>query len=119
MRRTAMVSLTTSCPKTSASPESGGSKVTRILIVVVLPAPLGPSRPNISPDVMSKLTPSTATTSLNRREITLARTADAGAVSVNGFHRVQVPGEVDEQPEVVDERLALRGGHLARRPGDG
>src|SRR5579864_868908 len=105
MRRTAIVSLTTSRPNTSASPESGGRSVTRILIVVVLPAPLGPRRPKISPDVMAKLTLSTATTSLNRREISLARTADVGAASVTCYHGFQAPRQVDEQFEVVDEPL--------------
>jgi hypothetical protein len=37
--------------------------VLSILIVVVLPAPLGPSRPNSSPRRTVKLTPRTATTS--------------------------------------------------------
>src|SRR5688500_9836917 len=44
-----------------AVPPLGSSSVQSILIVVVLPAPFGPSRPKISPARMSKLTPSTAT----------------------------------------------------------
>src|SRR5205823_2066278 len=36
-------------------------------IIVVLPAPLGPSRPNTSPALASKLTPSTASTWPRRR----------------------------------------------------
>ena len=40
---------TTSCPATSASPEVGLASVQSMLIVVVLPAPLGPRKPNTSP----------------------------------------------------------------------
>src|SRR5579863_3458526 len=121
MRRTAMVSLTTSWPNTSAWPESGGRRVTSILIVVVLPAPLGPSRPKISPEVMSKLTPSTARTSLKRRVIMFARTAgagaEAGAWSDTGFH-LHLPGEVDQHLDAFDERPPLPGGEAACRQRD-
>src|SRR6188508_1305382 len=44
-----------------AVPPVGASSVQSILIVVVLPAPFGPSSPKISPALMSKLTPLTAT----------------------------------------------------------
>ena len=47
-----------------ALPEVGSSRVISILIVVVLPAPLGPSRPKSSPGAISKLTPFTASTVL-------------------------------------------------------
>ena len=40
---------TTSVPNTSIAPLAGRSRVVIIRIVVVLPAPLGPSRPNTSP----------------------------------------------------------------------
>ena len=40
---------TTSMPATNAWPEVGITRVVRIPAVVVLPAPLGPSRPKISP----------------------------------------------------------------------
>ena len=39
----------TSRPFNPGLPEVGGSRVVSILIVVVLPAPLGPSRPKTSP----------------------------------------------------------------------
>src|SRR5205085_2610443 len=45
------------------------SRVMSILIVVVLPAPLGPRRPKSSPSPTSKLTPRTASTSFDRRRI--------------------------------------------------
>ena len=55
--------LVTSIPKTVAVPESGSRRPSRISIVVVLPAPFGPSMPKTSPRPTWKLTPSTALTS--------------------------------------------------------
>src|SRR4051812_39166861 len=63
LRRTASRSLTTSCPATSARPLVGLASVHSMLIVVVLPAPLGPRKPKTSPGATSKLTPRTAATS--------------------------------------------------------
>ena len=51
---------------TRAVPEVGSSRVLSILIVVVLPAPLGPSRPNSSRGATSKVTPRTASVSVRR-----------------------------------------------------
>src|SRR6266446_6941611 len=51
-------------PSTSTSPESASVSPSQISMVVVLPAPLGPSRPKHSPLRTSRLRPSTATTSL-------------------------------------------------------
>jgi hypothetical protein len=45
----------------------GRSRVVRILIVVVLPAPFGPSSPKSSPGSTEKLTPRSASTSLRPR----------------------------------------------------
>jgi len=42
-------------PATRASPEEGGNKVVSILIVVVLPAPLEPSKPKISPPLIARV----------------------------------------------------------------
>src|SRR4051795_13384801 len=53
----------TSMPRTIAWPPSGGRSPSRISTVVVLPAPLGPSRPKTSPGITSKSMPSTARTS--------------------------------------------------------
>src|SRR5271156_7160005 len=50
----------TSKPATQALPSLGGSSVVSIRTNVVLPAPLGPSRPKTSPRRTSKLTLSTA-----------------------------------------------------------
>src|ERR1017187_5153439 len=41
-------------PATLASPEEGGNSVVSILIVVVLPAPLEPSKPKISPPLTER-----------------------------------------------------------------
>ena len=48
---------------TVACPESGFNKVARILTVVVLPAPLGPSTPKTVPSSTSSDNPSRALTS--------------------------------------------------------
>jgi len=56
----------TSWPATVAEPSSIGSNVVSSLMVVVLPAPLGPSRPRIEPGGTEKLNPSTARVSPNR-----------------------------------------------------
>src|SRR5713226_6453392 len=63
--RTASACFTMSFPPTSALPEVGGVSVVSMRIKVVLPAPLGPSRPKISPSCTSKLTSFTATKSPN------------------------------------------------------
>jgi len=67
--RIAFASRTMSRPSTVAVPEVGISSVVRILIVVVLPAPLGPSRPKSSPSGTASDRPSSATTSFRRRLI--------------------------------------------------
>src|SRR3954453_22948799 len=54
---------TTSMPAPSARPEVGTTRVVSIPAVVVFPAPLGPSRPKISPSWTSRSRWSTAITS--------------------------------------------------------
>src|ERR1700680_2993611 len=63
--RTASASLRMSCPPMRAVPEVGIVSVVINRIDVVLPAPLEPSRPKISPSATSKLTASTANSSPN------------------------------------------------------
>src|SRR5579875_231565 len=63
LRRTVSRCLVTSCPATLAVPEVGSARVHRILIVVDLPAPFGPRKPNVSPPATSKSMPRTASTS--------------------------------------------------------
>ena len=61
-RRTAKGSVQMSCPATVAVPEAGRANVVSIWIVVVLPAPLCPRKPKISPLAMSIDRASTAVT---------------------------------------------------------
>src|SRR5258708_28607152 len=63
LRRTESRSVAVSCPATRAVPDVALASVQRILIVVVLPAPLGPRKPKVSPLVTSKSMPRTAWTS--------------------------------------------------------
>ena len=63
LRRTSPRSVTTSWPATSAVPPVGSTSVHNIPIVVDLPAPFGPRKPNVSPGATSKSTPRTATSS--------------------------------------------------------
>src|ERR1700761_3765359 len=63
LRRTASRSGTTSWPADRGGPAVGLASVHSMLIVVVLPAPLGPRNPNTSPVATSKSTPRTASTS--------------------------------------------------------
>src|ERR1700719_1399647 len=70
--RTDSASVRTSKPSTQALPSLSGSRPVSILITVVLPLPLGPRKPKISPFPTRKLTPSTATKSPKRRTRFLA-----------------------------------------------
>jgi hypothetical protein len=58
--RTALASATMSWPSIVAVPDVGARVVVRIEMVVVLPAPFGPSSAKNSPARTSKLMPSTA-----------------------------------------------------------
>src|SRR5579863_95257 len=62
-RFTAAWSFHTSCSPIHASPRVGRTRVVRMPTVVDLPAPLGPSKPKISPGAISRETPSSATIS--------------------------------------------------------
>jgi len=66
LRRTASGSVSMSWPFTVAVPLVGLNNVDSMLSVVVLPAPLGPRNPRISPSSTLKLIPSTALTSLSK-----------------------------------------------------
>src|ERR1700730_1945993 len=67
LRRTSAFCRNISKPFTRASPEVGGSNVVNILMVVLLPAPFGPSRPKTSPRSTLKLTLLTAVCAPKRR----------------------------------------------------
>ena len=62
-RRTSSRWLTTSKPLTRAAPDVGSARVQSMLIVVLLPAPLGPRKPKTSPGGTVNDTPRTASTS--------------------------------------------------------
>jgi hypothetical protein len=56
-------------PPTRASPEDGGKRLMSILMVVLLPAPLEPSKPKTSPALAVKINESTAVNVPKPREI--------------------------------------------------
>src|SRR2546428_258897 len=67
-RRSAVASRVTSRPSTRATPPSGTSSVARIDSSVVLPAPLGPSRPKMAPRSTCSDTPRSAAVSRRRSQ---------------------------------------------------
>src|SRR5271167_35656 len=73
-------------PPTIARPDVGRSNPVRILIVVVLPAPLGPKKPNISPGATAKLMPSTAVASPKR--LVRRSTTTSGGSILFGYRQV-------------------------------
>ena len=77
-RRTAAGSLTTSWPAIATVPAVGSSVVVRIEIVVVLPAPFGPSSAKNSPGATANETPSTAFVSARRYRLVSPSTAMIG-----------------------------------------
>ena len=60
MRRRISVGFDAGTPATEKSPEVGSRMVVSSRMVVVFPAPLGPSRPRTSPGAVVKLRVSTA-----------------------------------------------------------
>src|ERR1039457_6740260 len=66
-RRTSTAWLIMEKPVTRASPEEGANSVVSILIVVVLPAPLEPSKPKTSPALTERVRASTAVNAPKRR----------------------------------------------------
>ena len=60
-RLASRVSLTTSKPQTRTRPLVGRNRPTSILMLVVLPAPLGPRNANSSPRGTTRSKPATAT----------------------------------------------------------
>src|SRR5215471_8872508 len=79
------VSRYTSEPATVASPDVGCDRPHKMRIAVVLPAPLAPRKPKISPRSTSKVSPSTAVKPPNRlvsfRQV-MALSLVAGAMSL-------------------------------------
>src|ERR1035441_6333365 len=66
-RRTSTAWVVMEKPATRASPEEAGNKVVSILMVVVLPAPLEPSKPKTSPALTDRVRASTAVKAPKRR----------------------------------------------------
>src|SRR6266581_6156319 len=82
-RRTRLASRTTSWPAIFTLPEVSPRVVVRIEMVVVLPAPFGPSSAKNCPCSTSKLTPSMAFEVPFRYRLTRSRTSIAGAISLD------------------------------------
>src|SRR5262249_10946614 len=115
---------TQSTPATCAVPPLGRARPTRILIVVVLPAPLGPTRPKISPRSTLIVSRSSATCLpyflVSSRVWTAGWPAD---ISPSGGARPSAALPDDFQFEVVDLPAAVRAGAgplllAARQVGD-
>src|SRR5271166_2159047 len=77
-------------PPTVARPDVGRSSPVRILIVVVLPAPLGPKNPKISPGATAKEMPSTAVASPKR--LVMRSTTTSGGSILFGYRQVYCGG---------------------------
>src|SRR6266849_5793911 len=88
-----------SMPSMSAVPEVGRRRPHSIRSVVVLPAPLAPRKPNTSPRIAWKLTPSTAASAPYRLTSWRASTAGADAFGALGI----VVGRLQGLPEVAVE----------------
>src|SRR5688572_24886167 len=116
-RLTASASVAVSWPSTSTRPSSGFISVYSMRKVVVLPAPLGPSRPVISPSRAAKLTPSTAFTTPARVLKDLCKSFALIMCSVLGARGSRFPAvERSERRHVAQavqalgvERLAVGG----------
>src|SRR5580692_8740623 len=80
--RTASESTRTSSPSTRAEPLLSGRRPVSILMTVVLPLPLGPRKPKISPFSTRKLTSFTAVNLPNRRTRCSAEIAGSSGLFV-------------------------------------
>src|SRR2546423_7510017 len=116
-RRTSSRSPRTSCPATSARPALGRTSVHSMLIVVALPAPLGPRKPNVSPGWTSKSMPRTASTSSKRltRPCTRIAGPPAPGPSAGGSRSPRALAgpvcEIAMQPRLVAEMAPAGGDH--------
>src|SRR4051794_3246442 len=121
--RTALGSLTTSRPKTSTRPASGLSSVVKTRTSVVLPAPLGPRRPNTVPSSIPTDTPARATVTPKRLTTPSARTAGASVVraairmDAKGTRRSRDPGPAVGRAAAIGGPRARGGGGGAAREG--
>src|SRR3954453_16737805 len=97
-----------SSPRIVNDPPAGGETQPTIRIVDVLPAPLGPRKPNASPFCTSKSIPSTATRSPNR--FISPRACTSGS-SVAAF-------TPSTYREAARYKTTYAGGHSGGPPGD-
>src|ERR1700688_375416 len=104
--RTDSASVRTSKPSTQAVPSLRGSRPVSILMTVVLPLPLGPRKPKISPFSTRKLTPFTATKSPKRRTRFSAEMASCslGGTSLARWGQFYIRGHSGQDPmrRIVD-----------------
>src|SRR3954451_8993545 len=107
--RTCAAWLTTSYPARVAVPPVGRSTVQRMRMVVVLPAPLGPSSPKISPGLASKLTPSTAWTRPRRRSRNDFLRFSTTIMSVVRGRKLSKPLTPNPSPQRGEGRLSDNG----------
>src|SRR5579859_5803248 len=120
-------------PATRAVPPVGGISVASMRSVVVLPAPLGPRKPNISPAFTARSTPATASTmrlpdlkvrrrpcvSITSAVWTATTPAIIGAVQLvppGGLLRLAFDAELQKEPELL-ERGPTRGQAATRADG--
>src|ERR1041385_7087360 len=97
-------------PARRALPDVGGKSVDSILIVVLLPAPLGPRNPKISPPPTSKEIPSTAVSSPNflTRLSTWMIAVPCEVMTAFISHRENTGGETETWGAVLDCKKLLR-----------
>src|SRR3712207_4826203 len=108
---------TTSRPATRALPASGTRSVVRMRTVVVLPAPLGPSRPSTVPAGTSRSPPESAWTAPKDLRRPLASMTGASATTDHASARTGVRGRA--RPESgANPRQGPRGAGEARRAGE-
>src|SRR5208337_2281387 len=109
-RRTSTACLVMEKPATRASPEEGGNRVVSILIVVVLPAPLEPSKPKTSPALTERVRASTAVNAPKQRvRALISRTMSvilARPANPQGF--LKWPSAPRDEKDSPDGRLARK-----------
>src|SRR5579859_5481349 len=98
--RTSLADVRTSNPLTRAVPLVGSMRVVNMRIRVDLPAPLGPSKPKISPCSTEKLISSTAVKVPNRFEIFSTSMSAIGGLSVVSHHFIlEARSQMQSSPE--------------------
>src|SRR5215471_7867841 len=119
--RTELASAATSCPATCTSPPSAGIRVDRMCTVVVLPAPLGPSRANIVPSRTTRSMPSSTTLSpkdfCNPVTAIAGRAVDVVVIGVSFRDRVEGGGSRPADHDVAEARPGEDLEHLVGRLG--